>query len=96
VRPRVISAVRHPSDPEKDAYQEENTFIVDPSAGWPSTNLDRIKVTDIAGSLESGRIRWVQFHVYCGQSKEPFLVTRKLTARDFVKQDRRNFYYFVK
>ncbi|HAK61211.1 MAG TPA: hypothetical protein DCO77_12665 [Nitrospiraceae bacterium] len=38
---------------------------------------------------------WVQFSLYCGISKKPVLVTPKITTKDFVKKDERNYYYFV-
>jgi len=92
---RVRLAIKDPSDPQKEVLQEESAFSVKPSASWPSTNPDHIFVAVIRGEVKN-RISWLQFHVYCGKSKEPFYVTPRLTAKDLVMQDERNYYYFVK
>ena len=70
----------------KDGYKGEDTFSVD--------RRDHIFIRTIGGYIEQ-KILWMQFKVYCADSKEPFYVTPQLTAKDFVKEGDRDYYYYV-
>lgn len=41
----------------------------------------------IAGSLETGRVPWIQFTVTCGEAGAPLLTTPKITLQDLRKVD---------
>ena len=48
----------------------------------------------IAGSLETGRVPWIQFTVTCGETEAPLLAMPKITREDLRKVDR-DYLYIV-
>lgn len=78
----------------KSGTKEEHMVSVDPQEGPFSTRPSSVEVGIIAGSIEV-TMSWMQFIVYCGDSQEPFYVSPRLTAKDFVKQGDRDYYYSV-
>ena len=81
----VLFVVTHPDNRNEVLYEERHRFTVDPRGGPFSTDPDNVSAGIIAGSIESGRIPWIQFTVFCGDSREPFLVTSKITRKDLKK-----------
>jgi len=83
----VVHAVTDPDDRTRILYEERNRFTVDPVGGALSTDPDRVSAAIIAGSLETGRVPWIQFTVTCGEAATPLLNTRKITRDDLQKVD---------
>ena len=86
--------LEHPYDKQEVAYEgKSQRLLVRPQWAF-STNPDRVMAGILRGSLRSGRVPWIQFHIYCGGSMMPFLVTPKLTTKD-LKKDGNAYYYVV-
>ena len=83
----VVYPVTDPDDRSKILYEERNRFAVDPAGGALSTEPDRVSAGIIAGSLETGRVPWIQFTVTCGEAGAPLLATPKITREDLRKRD---------
>jgi hypothetical protein len=86
-RYEVVHAVTDPDDRNKILYEERGHFTVDPAGGALSTDPDRVSAGLIAGSLETGRVPWIQFTVTCGEAEAPLLTTRKITRDDLKRVD---------
>ena len=84
----VAFAVTHPDNRKEVIYEERERLTVEANGGALSTNPDRVSADVLAGSIESGRVSWIQFHVYCGDSKNAILVTPKITAKDLKRVGR--------
>ena len=91
----VLFVVTHPDDRKKALYEERHRFTIDTRGGPLSTNPDNVSAGIIRGSIESGRVPWIQFNVYCDDSTEPFLVTPKITRKD-LKKVGEDYIYIVK
>ena len=94
-RYEALFAVTHPDNRKELLYEERVRLTVDPQGGALSTSPDRVSAGILEGSIESGRVPWVQFYVYCGDSKEPFLVTPKITQKDLRKVGKATYLYVV-
>ena len=81
----VLFVVTHPDNRKEALYEVRHGFAIEPRGGSLSTNLDSVSAGILAGSIGSGRVPWIQFTVYCGDSTEPFLVTPKITRKDLKK-----------
>ena len=91
----ALIAVTHPDNRKEVLYEERVRITVDPQGGALSTSPDRVSVGILAGSIEAGRVPWVQFYVYCGDSKDPFLVTPRITQKDLRKVGKAAYLYVV-
>jgi len=78
----------------KSGAKEDHMVTVDPREGPFSTQPSSVEVGIIAGSIEVTML-WMQFTVYCGDSKEPFYVSPQLTEKDFMKEGKRDYYYYI-
>ena len=76
---------------EPDQYSS----VVEPKGGALSTRPPYPAVGILAGSVESGRLEWIQFQIFCGDATKPYLVTPTITPRDLVKAGERTFRYIV-
>lgn len=83
----VVHAVTDPDDRTKILYEERGRFTVDPEGGPLSTDPDRVAADILAGSIESGRVPWIQFSIACGDDAAPLLTTPKITRGDLKKVD---------
>jgi hypothetical protein len=83
----VWYVVTHPDKRDEPLYEERHRFTIEPRGGALSANPDSLSAGIIAGSIESGRVPWIQFTVYCGDSAEPLLVTPRITKKDLKKAD---------
>lgn len=81
----VLYVVTHPDKRDEPLYEERHRFTIEPQGGAFSTNPDNLSAGIITGSIESGRVPWIRFTVFCGDSAEPFLVTPKITKKDLKK-----------
>jgi len=88
----VLYVVMHPDNREEVAYEERHRFTVNPQGGALSTSPDRVSADILAGSFEIGRVPWIQFYVYCGDSTDPFLVTPRITREDLKRVDKAYLY----
>ena len=86
-RYEVVHAVTDPDNRNEILYEERNRFTVDPMGGALSTDPDRVSAAIIAGSLDSGRVPWIQFIVTCGDTAAHLLTTPKITREDLKKLD---------
>ncbi len=75
------------NDPDRILYEERDSATVDASGNPFSTDPDRVGVGIIAGSIESGRVPWLQFTVTCGDEAAPWLVTPQITREDLEKMN---------
>jgi hypothetical protein len=91
----VLFAVTNPDNRQEILYEERHRATVNPRGGALSTNPDRVSAGILAGSFESGRVPWIQFYVYCGDSKDPFLVTPRITRKDLKKVGKAAYLYVV-
>jgi len=91
----AYTVLRHPYEKQEVAYEDKYRATVKRQKDPASTNPGYVFVSLLRGSLESGRVPWVQFNLYCGDSSEPFLATRKLTVKDLEK-DGNAYRYVVK
>ena len=91
----VLFAVTHPDNRKELLYEERVRLTVETQGGSLSTSPDRVSAGMLAGSIESGRVPWVQFYGYCGDSKDPFLVTPKITQKDLRKVGKAAYLYVV-
>lgn len=91
-RCEVVYPVTDPDDRTRILYEERSRFILDPEGGPLSTDPDRVSAGLIAGSLESGRVPWIQFTVTCGEAGAPLVTTPKITREDLRKVDGEYFY----
>jgi hypothetical protein len=78
----ALFAVTHPDNRDELLYEDRARFTAEPQGGALSTSPDRVSVGILAGSIETGRVPGVQFYVYCGDSRDPFLVTPRITQKD--------------
>lgn len=83
----VVYPVTDPDDPTRVLYEERSRFTLDPEGGALSTDPGRVSAGLIAGSLETGRVPWIQFTVTCGEAETPLLATPKITREDLRKVD---------
>ena len=90
----VLYPVTHPDNRSDVMYEERARFVVEPDGGALSTNPDRVSIDILEGSLESGRVPWFQFFVYCGDSEDAILITPKLTKED-LKHAGKDYWYVV-
>ena len=74
---------------------EQYSSGVEPRGGALATRPPHPLVGILAGSVEGGRLEWIQFEIFCGDSTKPFLVTPKITPRDLVKINQHTFRYIV-
>ena len=81
------AAVNQYTDPDRILYEERDSATVDASGNPFSTDPDRVGVGIIAGSIESGRVPWLQFTVTCGDEAAPWLVTPQITREDLEKMN---------
>ena len=91
----ALFPVTHPDNRKEILYEERVRLTVEPEGGALSTSPDRVSVGILEGSIEFGRVPWVQFFVYCGDSKEPFLVTPRITRKDVRKVGEAAYVYVV-
>ena len=91
----ALFAVTHPDNRKELLYEERVRLDVEPQGGALSTSPDRVSVGILAGSIEGGRVPWVQFYVYCGDSKDPFVVTPRITQKDLRKVDEASYLYVI-
>ena len=91
----ALFAVTHPDNRKELLYEERVRFTVEPQGGALSTSPDRVSVGILAGSIETGRVPWVQLYVYCGDSKDLFLVTPRITQKDLRKVSKAAYLYVV-
>jgi hypothetical protein len=49
----------------------------------------------VAGSVETGRLVWIQFDVFCGKPPAPLLSTPRITPEQLIKKDERLYYYIL-
>jgi len=82
----VVYPVTDPDDRNTILYEERNRFAVDPAGAALSTEPDRVSAGIIAGSLETGRVPWIQFTVTCGEAEAP-LITTKIKLEDLKRVD---------
>ena len=94
-RYEVLFAVTHPDNRKELLYEERARLTVEPQGGALSASPDRVSAGILAGSIESGRVSWIQFYVYCGDSKDPFLVTPRITQKDLRKVGKAAYLYIV-
>jgi len=90
----ALYPVTHPDNRAEVLYEERARFTVDPDGGALSTNPDSIAIDILEGSIESGRVPWVQFYVYCGDSEDAILVTPKIKPED-LKHVGKDYFYVV-
>jgi len=86
----TYAVLRDPYEKQEVAYEEKYRSTI---KRQQDANASHVFVSLLRGSLESGRVPWVQFRVYCGNSAEPFLVTRKLAVKDLSRDG--NAYRYV-
>jgi hypothetical protein len=91
----VVFAVTKSNNRQEILYEERHRLTVDPRGGALSTNPDRVSAGILAGSFESGRVPWIQFYVYCGDSEDPFLVTPRITRKDLKRVGKAAYLYVV-
>ena len=91
----VLFAVTHPDNRKELLYEERVRLTVEPQGGSLATSPDRVSAGILASSIESGRVPWVQFYVYCGDSKDPLLVTPRITQKDLRKVGKAAYLYVV-
>ena len=91
----ALFAVMHPDNRKELLYEERVRLTVEPQRGALSTSPDRVSVGVLLGSIESGRVPWVQFYVYCGNSEDPFHVTPRITQKDLRKVSKAAYLYVV-
>ena len=78
---------------KNEYYKEEVEFTVDQVQTFLSTNPDH-PVVGLVRPPEM--IHWIQFIIYCGESTNPYLVTKEISVDDWIKKDEQNYYYYVK
>lgn len=91
----ALFAVTHPDNRKEPLYEERVRLTVEPQGGALSTSPDRVSAGILAGSIESGRVPWIQIYVYCGDSRDPFLVTPRITQKDLRKVGNAAYLYVV-
>ena len=91
----ALYAVTHPDNRKELLYEERIRLDVVPQGGALSTSPDRVSIGVLAGSIEGGRVPWVKFYVYCGDSKNPFLVTPRITRKDLRKVGKATYLYVI-
>lgn len=91
----ALFAVTHPDNRKELLYEERVRFTVKPQGDALSTSPDRVSIGILEGSMETGRVPWVQFYVYCGDSQDPFLVTPRITQKDVRKVGKASYLYVV-
>lgn len=91
----VLFVVTHPDNRAEVLYEEKVRFTVKPQGGALSTSPDRVSAGILSGSMDIGRVPWIQFHVYCGDSNDPFLVTPRITRKDLKKVGKAAYLYIV-
>jgi hypothetical protein len=91
----VLFVVTHPDNRTEVLYEEKTRFTVEPQGGALSTSPDRVSADILSGSMDIGRVPWIQFYVYCGQSKDPFLVTPRIMRSDLRKIGNATYLYVV-
>jgi hypothetical protein len=82
----ALFAVTYPDNRKEVMYEERARFTVQPEGGALSTSPESISVDVLAGSIETGRVPWIQFYIYCGDSKDAILVTPKITPKDLKRE----------
>ena len=91
----VLFVVTHPDNRTEVLYEEKARFTVRPQGGALSTSPDRVSADILSGSMDIGRVPWIQFYVYCGDSNTPFLVTPRITRSDLKKVGNAAYLYVV-
>lgn len=91
----VLFPVTDPDHEQEILYEERHRSAVDPRGGALSTTPDRVSAAIVAGSLDSGRMPWIQFRIYCGDATDPLLVTPRITREDLKKMENRHYLYVV-
>lgn len=72
----------------KDGDKYVDSFDVDKRINHPTIGM-------LVGGIEH-TVSWVQFELYCGESKKPVLITPQIVLpKDLVKKDDLNYYYYV-
>jgi hypothetical protein len=49
----------------------------------------------LAGSVENGRLEWIQFDIFCGKARRPFVSTPRIEAEDLIRRGERLFVFIV-
>ena len=88
----ALYPVTHPENRNQVLYEERARFTVDSDGGALSTDPDGVAINILEGSIESGRVPWVQFFVYCGDSEDAILVTPKFTRENLKRQGKAYLY----
>lgn len=90
------------SDNEETRWIFEAPVVVDGERAYVVRDEGKAKKGEkyvaenvLSGSMEAGRVPWVQFSIYCGNSEEAFYVTPKLDLNDFVKKGDSKYIYFI-
>ena len=91
----ALYPVTNPDNKKEFLYEQRIRLTAEPQGGALSTSPDRVSAGILYGSIESGRVPWIQFHVYCGDSEEPFLVTPRITQNDLRKVGKAAYLYVV-
>lgn len=98
------NAIRCPNEQETTyrfktpiAAGDDILKMIDDVHSIPPWSKKNVSVWLIRGSIESGMHPWVQFSVYCGNSRALVYESPKLTEKDFVITEKGSVYtYFVK
>jgi len=87
-----VPVLKHPYEKGEVAYEEKSRRMVVQPYHALSTTPDRITAGVLRGSMAGGRIPWVQFRVFCGDTAAPFLVTPRITVNNLKRQGSGYFY----
>ena len=95
-RYEVAYPVMHPENKHKQMYRVRARFTLDPKGGSLSTSPARVSADILAGSMRTGRVPWIQFRIFCGESLKPYLVTPEITYKDLRKAGKSRYLYYVR